>query len=427
MKLCAIETSLPADVLELARRVWRAPTPCLLWSRSGDRPSYLACDAVEEANSTDPEPDLPFDAALGPFASVPRWVGVLPYEAERARLERPGFTAAEQRPAPLIERTWWWRYQAVAVIEKARVVVVGESEAAASALAHRLSTAAPDSLSCELSVTGALDERAHEARIRRALEHIHAGDVYAINLAHRLELSVMGTALALLSRISAWAPNEYCSAMVLPDGSEVVSTSPELCLRLEADRRVWTVPIKGTRVLRDDDSAWVQLERELDADPKERAELAMIVDVERNDLGKIAEIGSVFAWPAQVTRHGRVLHRQAKVSARLRADVSRSELLHAVLPSGSVTGAPKRRAMELIAHLEAERRGLYTGAFGYVDHSGGLQLAMAIRTLSRRGDVAHYPVGGGIVIDSDPAREVQETRWKALQIERALSEGPGIG
>ena len=140
----------------------------------------------------------------------------------------------------------------------------------------------------------------------------------------------------------------------------------------------------------------------------------MVLDVERNDLARLARPGTVqLAVPPHVEAHGTVLHRVATLQAELRAELTRREILERMLPSGSVTGAPKVRAMDLIAELEAERRGLYTGAFGYLAHDGSLELGMAIRTLTVREGEGHYFAGGGIVADSDPEREVQETLWKA--------------
>ena len=150
----------------------------------------------------------------------------------------------------------------------------------------------------------------------------------------------------------------------------------------------------------------------------------MVVDVERNDLGRIARTGSVrVIGVPRIESFGTVHHRVAQVTARLRQGVGRSELLEAMLPSGSVTGAPKIRAMEVIAMLESERRGLYTGALGALGHDGSLRLAMVIRTLTRRAGVAHYFAGGGIVAGSNPEREVLETRWKAAQLEKLFGGG----
>jgi para-aminobenzoate synthetase component 1 len=183
---------------------------------------------------------------------------------------------------------------------------------------------------------------------------------------------------------------------------------------------VVTRPIKGTRPRSADPRKDARLRGELDTSEKERAELAMIIDIERNDLGRLAVAGSVKLVEApHVVSHPTVHHREAAIAAQLRPGVSRSELITTMMPSGSVTGAPKIAAMELIAELEATRRGLYTGALGYISRSGRLRLSMAIRVLTMSGGQAHYYTGGGIVADSDPAQELEETIWKAEQL-RAL-------
>lgn len=418
----ARDVELPADPLLLARRIWDQHCPMLLWTQVGDGPSYLACNPIAEASGYDPEPGLPIHPDPDPDASVPRWLGVLPYEDERHRLERRSYAPQERRSPPLIECKQWWRYAAVARIEAGRVRLVADDLPSLEALLAQLTYGVPCSLEADLrSEPDLAAEPLHRARVQHALERIFAGDVYEVNLARRIELTLSGNALAVLDKISHWARAEFAAAFVLPSGAEVVSTSPELFLELEPTRNCTTLPIKGTRPRGVDASEDAALAHELDHDPKERAELAMVVDIERNDLGKVACIGSVRAEEPYVTTHTSVFHRQAQVSAQLLPELGRSELLQAMLPSGSVTGAPKVRAMEIIAELEAERRGLYTGAFGCVTRAGGMKLAMAIRTLCRRGNVAHYFVGGGIVADSDPEREVRETGWKALQVHRALS------
>jgi anthranilate/para-aminobenzoate synthase component I len=158
---------------------------------------------------------------------------------------------------------------------------------------------------------------------------------------------------------------------------------------------------------------------ELDKDPKENAELTMIVDVERNDLGRVAVAGSVRVLRGpEVVTHRTVHHREALLTAYTKNTASRRDVLEAMVPSGSVTGAPKVRAMEVIANLETFRRGLYTGGFGSIGHDGSMTLAMAIRTVVIRGRDGEYFTGGGIVADSDPHRELEETRWKAIQLEK---------
>ncbi|MGC4088845.1 MAG: chorismate-binding protein [Polyangiaceae bacterium] len=234
--------------------------------------------------------------------------------------------------------------------------------------------------------------------------------------ARRFELEVSGSAVDLLAAFERSGAMPHAFALDF-QGTQVVAVTPELCLRLEADGSVLTSPIKGTRPRHSESAEDLRLARELDEDPKERAELTMIIDVERNDLGRVAETGSVqLCEPPHVVALPGIHHRVASVAARVAPDLGRAELLAAMLPSGSVTGAPKRRAMQLIAELEPHRRGLYTGALGYVRHDGGLELKMAIRTLCVRAGVGHDFAGGGIVADSIPEREVEETLWKAERL-----------
>jgi anthranilate/para-aminobenzoate synthase component I len=236
---------------------------------------------------------------------------------------------------------------------------------------------------------------------------------------------LQGSPFGLYERLVRVAQASFAGFLAL-DGATVLSTSPELLLAAEPSPDgatfdfLSTEPIKGTRPRGAHAAEDAALACELELDPKERAELAMIVDVERNDLGRVARVGSVrVASPPHVVTHRTIHHRLARVTARARPGLSREEVLRAIVPSGSVTGAPKVRAMEVIASLEARRRGLYTGGFGFVRRDGGVVLAMAIRTVVLCGNEGEYWTGGGIVADSDPAREVEETRWKALQLLRA--------
>jgi anthranilate/para-aminobenzoate synthase component I len=232
-------------------------------------------------------------------------------------------------------------------------------------------------------------------------------------LARRFEFRVRGAAIDVLARLLERGRPPHAALFSWGD-LEVCSASPELFVKTDASGAIFTSPIKGTRPRGQSPEHDAELGRELDRDPKERAELTMVLDVERNDLARLARPGSVQLWtPPHVEVHGTVIHRVATLRAELRPELSRREVLERMLPSGSVTGAPQVRAMDLIAELEAERRGLYTGAFGFLAYDGSLELGMAIRTLTVRGGEGHYWAGGGIVADSDPDREVQETLWKA--------------
>jgi anthranilate/para-aminobenzoate synthase component I len=240
--------------------------------------------------------------------------------------------------------------------------------------------------------------------------------VYEVNLARSFELDAEGSLFDVFEALTSAGRPPYSAVFAWPELG-VVAASPELCLSLDTDRVARTKPIKGTRPRHRDEARDRALAEELDRDPKERAELAMVIDVERSDLGRVAVPGTVrLAEPPHVESHATVHHRVATVEAVLRADVARAELFRAMLPSGSVTGAPKIRAMEVIAELEATRRGLYTGAFGVIFQDGGIELAMAIRVLTVEGGVARYFSGGGIVADSDPDRELEETLWKAAAL-----------
>lgn len=424
--LRVVTLDVPVDPVELARRVWGTGS-VLLHSGDGSGASFVACSPLARSNELDPEPALHWGREDTPYGHVPRWIGVLPYEAQRHRLERPRWSAPEARSAPLISNCFWYRYGAVAVIDD-RVTVVGDEPAAVAELCARLSRGASsnsaDALEARISRLGDADAHTeqqaarHRAIVARALELIRDGDVYEINLARRLDFDVAGDTLALLGAMSRAVAAPYAAALELDHGVGVASTSPELFLQTDCHRRVLTVPIKGTRPRIGDAQVDAATERELEADSKERAELAMVVDVERNDVGRIAELGSVIAESPRVLPYSTVFHRVARVRGTARPDVTRRELFEAMLPSGSVTGAPKIRAMELIAELEEHRRGLYTGALGYIAHDGSVQLGMAIRCLVRKGPEAHYHVGGGIVLRSDPDRELAETFWKSEQVLR---------
>ncbi len=473
------QLSLAPDPLALAERLRASSADRLALLHAADRTpgpyarfSYVACDPDRTSSALDPltdDPDFPWGGAAGVFRSVPRWIGVLPYESFRS-LERPGWAPRDTRAPATLERPLWLRYPAALVVDHAegRVFVVGVSQGPVEALARRVLEAPSPSGRARpfaIEVADAESTRFHLERILAAKELIARGELYQVNLARRLSVSlIQGEPLDLHRRLSAAAPSPFAACLHLGRDLAVVSTSPELLLEAQTRvlregtefpvdtllpfksnlregqnrpdpggdpsrkkplmsvpfGRLFTCPIKGTRPRGKDAREDTALIHELDQDPKENAELTMIVDVERNDLGRVAAFGSVHVLhgPGVVT-HRTIHHREALLGAWTRPGATRHEVLSAMLPSGSVTGAPKIRAMEVIARLESARRGLYTGGFGHVAHDGSVTLAMAIRTVVLRGREGEYFTGGGIVADSDPTRELEETRWKALQLEKA--------
>jgi len=409
-----------------------ATLPGAFWLRT-DSGCFAGALPTARSSAFDPEPALAIAArAPGPAeAPFPRWVGALPYEAVRGR-ERD--RTPDPRPAPGLLRPVWQRYDAVVRLDESEgPILLAEDEGAAgrleTALRSRRTQLSP--AAAVLSWAGPPEpEAVHRERIAAALEFIARGQLYQVNLARRFEFRQQGHPFELLLRLSAHgqkgagdvrspAPLALAPfAAAIDFGAvAVVSTSPESFLKLGEAGYVATCPIKGTRPRHVDPERDRALARELDESEKERAELAMVIDIERSDLGRLAIPGTVsLAGPPSVVSHASVHHRHALVTGRLRPGVTRSEVFDALMPSGSVTGAPKVRAMDLIRQLEAHRRGLYTGALGTLLSDGTLELSMAIRCLVLTGGSAEYFSGGGIVADSDPDAEVQETLWKAEQL-----------
>jgi len=275
-----------------------------------------------------------------------------------------------------------------------------------------------------------MTEADYKSGVHRIHEYIAAGDIYQVNLTQRYSASVSGGSLFSLYRyLREEAPAPLSVWMQLGE-REILSSSPETFLRMSG-RYVETRPIKGTRPRFDDQEADQASARDLLSSEKENAELIMITDLERNDLGKVCEYGSVrVADMLALEKLEHVYHLVSTVTGSLREDVDHLDALKASFPGGSITGAPKKRAMEIIAELEPVPRGLYTGAVGYIGFNGESQFNIPIRTLVRDGDALHYHVGAGIVADSDPREEYEETLHKAkgirLAIERYQSAGdPG--
>jgi len=259
------------------------------------------------------------------------------------------------------------------------------------------------------------ERAAYEQRVMRAIEYIRAGDIYQVNLAHRLRLEGVGPPLAVYAAVRRANPAPYAALLSWSDGA-IVSVSPELFLRLR-EGAVRTRPIKGTRPRTGDPERDEALRRELVASPKEAAELTMIVDLHRNDLGRVCEYGSVrVEHPRRVETHPTVFHTVADVTGRLAPGRDGLDLLMACFPAGSISGVPKIRALQIIDELEPVARAVYSGAIGVLGLDGQMTFNVAIRTLQIRGAAATLYVGGGIVADSDPAAEYEETQAKARGI-----------
>ncbi len=260
--------------------------------------------------------------------------------------------------------------------------------------------------------TSSLTREAYLAAVRRAKEYIAAGDIYQVNLSQRLSIRTKAHAPDLFLRLGERSPAPF-SAYLDTGPFQVLSASPERFLRLDG-RRVETRPIKGTRPRGTSPEEDRRLADELVRSEKDNAELAMIVDLERNDLGRVCEYGTVRVSRARgLESFPTVHHLVATVEGELGAGRDVVDLLQATFPGGSITGCPKIRAMEIVDELEPVRRGVYTGAIGYFGFDGRVDLSIAIRMAMLQDGVAYVPVGGGIVADSDPEAEYEETLAKA--------------
>jgi anthranilate synthase component 1 len=271
-------------------------------------------------------------------------------------------------------------------------------------------------------VPSRLESRAtYEAAVERAKEYIRAGDAFQVVPSRRIALPTTAHPFEVYRALRSINPSPYMFYLALDDLA-VAGASPELLVRVE-DGEVAVHPIAGTR-RRDSDSVKdAALEAELRADEKERAEHVMLVDLGRNDVGRVSAPGSVRVTQfLDVERYSHVMHLVSHVTGRLRDGLTPYDALRAGFPAGTVSGTPKVRAMQILAELEGQRRGIYAGAVGHIGFDGNLDTCIAIRTLVFKGGVAYAQAGGGIVADSVPAAEFDETENKLGAALRALDE-----
>ena len=263
-----------------------------------------------------------------------------------------------------------------------------------------------------LEVTSNVSQERYHEVVKRAKEYIEAGDVFQVVPSQRLSVPLRTDPFLIYRQLRVLNPSPYLFFLRCGD-HVVLGSSPEILVRL-TDGQIVLRPIAGTRPRGATPEEDRELERSLRTDPKERAEHLMLVDLGRNDVGRVAEIGSVEVDEFElVERYSHVMHLVSNVRGRLRAGSDAIDLLRACFPAGTLSGAPKVRAMEIIEELEPERRGLYGGSVGYIDFHGNMDMCIAIRTLLVKDGLVHVQAGGGVVADSDPELEYQESLHKA--------------
>ncbi len=381
-----------------------------------------------DAGAAEGAADLPFSGGWAVFLSYELAAEIEP----RLALPRP---SASQRwhafalrvQCALTHEKLSGRVQAIAEDgAAAQMLHVIESEALALARAGTALTGTPRPL--EVAGVREEDPAAYLERVRRGKEYIRAGDVYQANLSRlwRVELRGDADVGALYERLRAVNPAPF-AALAQWRGGAVLSSSPERLVRV-VGRRIETRPIAGTRPRSREPGQDAREIAALAAHPKERAEHIMLIDLERNDLGRICEPGTVRVEELMcIESYAHVHHIVSSVTGMLREDVTPVGVVRAVFPGGTITGCPKHRCMQIIAELEGEGRGAYTGSIGLIGRSGDMDLNILIRTLTLAGRTIEFRAGAGIVADSDPQRELEETRAKARGLLAAFGTVPQAG
>jgi anthranilate synthase component 1 len=445
-----------------ARYTFLGTEPRSAWRLVGDRiDRWTPADGWEMGGSS-PDPLSDFDALIrrhtpAVVAGLPRFwggaVGFFGYDVIR-HIER---LPAPPRPGVDVPDALFMLTGTVLAIDnlfgRARAIAAVETDHAddaelrrrydeaaqqiASLSARLRSSEAPAPLA--LGGTGAAEDppfrstlsRAEfEAAVERVRDYIAAGDAFQVVLSQRLTLPLAAAPFDLYRALRTLNPSPYLFFLDL-DGFQLVGSSPEVMVRLEGGR-VTVRPIAGTRRRGHDAAEDAELARDLLADPKETAEHLMLLDLGRNDVGRVARFGSVqVSQRMAIERYSHVLHLVSTVEGELRPGLSAMDVFRASFPAGTVSGAPKVRAMQIIDELEPERRGPYAGAVGYFAYGGeAMDTAIAIRTVVAEGGRAHVQAGAGVVMDSVPAAEYEETLNKARALLRALAApeaGKGAG
>ena len=272
----------------------------------------------------------------------------------------------------------------------------------------------------EADFVSGFTESGFKQAVNKAREYIKAGDVMQVVLSQRMSIPYSAPPLDLYRSLRSLNPSPYMFYLNLDD-HYVVGSSPEILVRLE-DNEITVRPIAGTRPRGKDDAEDLALEKDLLADPKELAEHLMLIDLGRNDAGRVSKIGTVKVTDKMIVeRYSHVMHIVSNVTGELKAGMTAMDVLRATFPAGTVSGAPKIRAMEIIDELEPVKRGVYSGAVGYLSWNGNMDTAIAIRTAVIKGNTLYIQAGAGIVYDSVPASEWAETMNKGRAVFRAAA------
>lgn len=393
----------PLELLEERLKAYRAPLVPGLPRFCGGAVGYAGYDTVRYSERLPhPPPDdrnLPdlcfaFYDRMVIFDHITKTIAVVAHAHVDSQNLRASYDAACARVDRLVERL----QQGVADLQLTDIAAVGEA-----------------GLSCRSNFT----QPAFEDAVRKCQEYIRAGDIFQVVLSQRFQTQTKARPFDIYRTLRVINPSPFM--FYLKAGPLcLVGSSPEIMVRVEGDR-ITLRPLAGTSRRGKDEEEDERLAAQLLADEKERAEHIMLVDLGRNDVGRVARYGTVeLADVMTVERYSHVMHICSNVTGRLQPGRTAIDALRAALPAGTLSGAPKVRAMEVIDELEPHRRGPYGGAVGYVDFSGNMDTCIALRTLVLKGQTAYLQAGAGIVADSVPEQEYRETINKSLGLLRAL-------
>jgi anthranilate synthase component 1 len=407
------------------------------WTMRGDTPVTLGSgrDPLAAAEPLFRATDAR-SGATNPAAKLARAVfGFLSWDLVHAIEKVPGWPAGEVSTlARFVGGATLVVFDALAqtvtiAAEREEDVDRAHADLAAPATLRRI--ALPDRTRIPANVEVSMDDARYEANVRRAQEYIAAGDAFQVVLARTFRVARAGREpFDVYRAMRVINPSPYMYFLDLPAApgeasrTQIMGASPETMVRLE-DGVMTVRPLAGTRPRGKTLEQDAELERELLADPKERAEHVMLIDLGRNDVGRVARVGSVeLAKRMEIERYSHVMHIVSEVRGKVDAATPPLEVVRAAFPAGTLSGAPKVRAMQIIRELEARPRGMYGGAVGYVAKTGDLDFAIAIRTAVCRGDSFEVTAGAGIVEASDPKSEADETRSKARAVLCAIEAAP---